>query len=70
MFLRFCDRPSERRECASAHGADAFRVALGLVADKFDVPWMVMSQNATARPTHFVAGGERHLDHPEPVIGF
>ena len=22
------------------------------------------------RPAHFVAGGKRLLDHPEPVIGF
>jgi hypothetical protein len=24
---------------------------------------------AKVRPAYFVAGGERHLDHPEPIVG-
>src|SRR4029077_19828912 len=39
-------------------------------ADKFGVPWMVLSQNAAGGSTHLITGGKRHLDDAEPVIGF
>ena len=41
-------RGSVRRgDCAGANGPTPFASRLGLVADKFGVPWMVVSQNAT-----------------------